>query len=130
MPTKKTAKKKTAKKKTHKRSTVPEKHDSSLIEIHCGCLGSCIANPPSVHLSPGDQVVMDAMNADVRVTFLHGSPFVSNAVTFTILQGTAHPVETIKPTINPTPPKHFRYGLACSNPRCRSDEDDAEFIIP
>ena len=126
MPTKKTAKKKTAKKKTQKRSTVPEKHDSSLIEIHCGCLGSCIANPPSVHLSPGDQVVMDAMNADVRVTFLHGSPFVSNAVTFTILQGTAHPIETIKPT----PAKTFDYRLTCSNPRCRSDQDDAEMIVP
>jgi len=130
MPTKKTAKKKTAKKKTQTRSTVPENQNSSLKEIFCGCLGSCVANPSPLYLSPGDQVVMHATNADVKVTFKGGSPFVSNAVKFTILKGTAHPIETIKPTINPTPPKKFKYGLACSNPRCHTSQDDAEMIIP
>jgi hypothetical protein len=129
MATKKTAKKKTAKKKTQNRSTDADTNNPP-IEIYCGCLGSCVANPSPVHLSPGDQVVMHATNADVKVTFTGTSPFVSNAVKFTILKGTAHPIETIKPTINPTPPKKFKYSLACSNPRCRADEDDAEMIVP
>ena len=121
MPTKKTAKKKKKSTTTVKTKSYPE-----LIQIHCGCLGSCVASPSTVHMSPGDQVVMDAINADVRVHFKNGSPFVSGAVTFNILQGTAHPPETIKPT----PPKKFTYGLTCTNPRCSTSQDDAEFIIP
>ena len=122
MPTKKTAKKKTKKRTT----TVKTTSNPQLLHIYCGCLGSCIANPPSVHLSPGDQVEFEATNADVKVHFKNGSPFVSGTVNIKILQGTTSSIETIKPT----PPKKFTYGLACSNPRCHTSLDDAEMIIP
>ena len=42
-------------------------------------------------MSPGDVMVLIAVDVDARVTFIGGSPFKSKATQIRVAKGTAHP---------------------------------------
>lgn len=126
MPAKKTpAKKKQAKKapRSAKGSTSSATGLTGTVrEINYRCAGGCRATPPSVHISPGDVVVMVAVNTDVTINFTGASPFESGADPISIAEGSfqAEVVGTATGT--------FSYALSCS--KCPSGLVPPEMIVP
>lgn len=92
--------------------------------IRYRCDGTCKASPKFAHMSPGDVMVLIAVDVDARVTFIGGSPFKSKATQIRVAKGTAHPeVVANKEGV-------FEYRLSCSNPSCPSSVANPEMIVP
>ena len=92
------------------------------IKYRCG--GTCKARPNPAHMSPGDVMVLFAVDVDARVTFIGGSPFKSKATRIQVQKGTAHP-EVVGDKKG-----KFEYRLSCTNPSCPSSVANPEMIVP
>lgn len=93
----------------------------NVVTINYRCAGGCRATPPSVHMSPGDVVVMVAVNTDVTINFTAGSPFESGADPIHISAGSS------QSEVAGSTPGTFPYALSCST--CLSGLVPPEMIV-
>jgi hypothetical protein len=122
-----------AKKKTHavsKKKPTASKKKTGHIKIKFKCNGLCKVTRKHTHMSPGNQVEMDAINIDVRIVFLTGSPFESGkgypaSNPIVISKGTSD-TEKVSAGAN----GHYQYTYTCTNPLCATPVEPPDMIVP
>ena len=92
--------------------------------IRIGCAGGCKATPETLHMSPGDVVVIFARGSDVEVNFVGKSPFKSGKDPIKVASGTAHPEVVGSKTGT------FEYRPKCTNPSCPTGAGNPVMIVP
>jgi len=142
MAKKKTAKKKAAQKKAVKKKAVKKQggkkkgtkaHKKSggkilaaaVSEITYKCASTCTASDRRAHMTPGSTVYLHALNTDVTIDFLHGSPFVPATNQIKLNQGDRLPFTVGNHGPNEV---HFDYVLTC--PGCKTSASNPEMIVP
>lgn len=107
-------------KKASKQRARPLTGEAKRIKYKCN--GSCRATPKFAHMSPGDVVVLIAVDTDVTIDFKTASPFESGADPITITEG------AFRAEVVGTKAGSFAYTLTCST--CASSHGDPEMIVP
>lgn len=125
---KKAGRKKAAKKKattkTYRKKSTTKAGGGGVGQIKYRCVnGLCTATPKNAHLTPGSTVNLIAVNTDVKITFLHSSPFIPPTNPINIANGNTLPM------VVGTSVGIFDYVLACS--AChRTSAANPEMIVP
>ena len=120
MAKKKAVKKKAVKKKKKKKTTTAIKQVKT-IKFKCEN-GSCKARPKFAHIAKRAGIKLVAVNTNVTINFVHGSPFVPSTNPIHIASG-----NTVQMTVGTTN-GHFDYVLTC--PGCKSFAGNPEMIVP
>lgn len=88
------------------------------------CDNGCKAKPKKTHMAPGQNVTLRAVNTDVTINFVSGSPFKSGTDPIHIAKG-----QTRQEVVGGKKGE-FQYTLACANPRCQSSVDNPRMLVP